>query len=89
MSEGSRNALSWAGLVRGNVAERAALPLVWGLTVLVFSILKPDTFPTRSNFLVNIFGTQAVQVVVALALIFPLVTGDSTSRSRRTSRSAR
>ena len=76
MSEGSRNGLSWAGFVRGNVAERAALPLVWGLTVLVFSMLKPDTFPTRSNFLVNIFGTQAVQVVVALALIFPLVTGD-------------
>ena len=46
MSERSRKALSLAGLVRGNVAERAALPLVWGLTVFVFSIFKPDTFPT-------------------------------------------
>lgn len=63
-------------LFRGNAAERAALPIVWGLTVLVFSILKPDTFPTQGNFLINIFGTQAVQVVLALALILPLVTGD-------------
>lgn len=68
--------LSWSALTRANVPERAALPIVWGLTVLVFSMLKPDTFPTRSNFLVNIFGTQAVQVVLALALIIPLVTGD-------------
>ena len=63
-------------LFGGNAAERAALPIVWGLTVLVFSILKPDTFPTQGNFLINIFGTQAVQVVLALALILPLVTGD-------------
>lgn len=63
-------------LMPGNLAERVALPIVWGLTVLVFSILKPDTFPTQGNFLINIFGTQAVQVVLALALIIPLVTGD-------------
>lgn len=77
MSEGTPGkALSRANFVRGNIAERAALPVIWALTVLVFSILKPDTFPTKSNFLINIFGTQAVQVVLGLALILPLVTGD-------------
>lgn len=77
MSEGTPGkALSRANFVPGNIAERAALPVIWALTVLVFSILKPDTFPTKSNFLINILGTQAVQVVLGLALILPLVTGD-------------
>jgi ribose transport system permease protein len=74
MSMGSK--LSWSALKRANVPERAALPIVWGLTVLVFSILKPNTYPTQGNFLINIFGTEAVKVVLALALILPLVTGD-------------
>ncbi len=66
----------WRGALPGNLPERLALPAVWAVTVLAFSIAKPDTFPTRSNFFVNIFGSQAVQVVLALALIIPLVTGD-------------
>lgn len=60
----------------GDVAERAALPAAWLATVVAFSIAKPDTFPTTDNFLINIFGTQAVQVVLALALIIPLVAGE-------------
>jgi ribose transport system permease protein len=59
-----------------DLAERAALPIAWIVTVVVFSILKPDTFPTKGNFFINIFGTQAVQVVLALALIIPLVAGE-------------
>ena len=60
----------------GDVAERAALPAAWLATVVAFSIAKPDTFPTTDNFLINIFGTQSVQVVLALALIIPLVAGE-------------
>jgi ribose transport system permease protein len=70
-------ATAWFQRIRpGNAAERLALLGVWGATVLAFSIAKPDTFPTTDNFFINIFGTQAVQVVLALALILPLVSGD-------------
>ena len=74
---GRAEAAQWYHRVRlGDVAERIALPVVWAVTVLAFSIAKPDTFPTTDNFFINIFGTQAVQVVLTLALILPLVTGD-------------
>lgn len=70
-------AVAWLRRIRlGNAAERTALLAVWAATVLAFSIAKPDTFPTTDNFFINIFGTQAVQVVLALALILPLVSGD-------------
>jgi ribose transport system permease protein len=58
------------------MAERLALPVVWGITIIVFTILRPTTFATTDNLLVNILGTQAVQVVLALALIIPLVAGE-------------
>jgi ribose transport system permease protein len=57
-------------------AERLALPGVWIVTIIVFTILRPDTFATTDNLFVNILGTQAVQVVLALALIVPLVAGE-------------
>ena len=63
-------------LLNRDMAERAALPVVWIVTIVVFTILKPDTFLTSDNMFVNIFGTQAVQVVLALALIVPLVAGE-------------
>lgn len=70
-------ATAWLRRIRpGNAAERLALLGVWGATVIAFSIAKPNTFPTTDNFFINIFGTQAVQVVLALALILPLVSGD-------------
>jgi ribose transport system permease protein len=59
-----------------DMAERLALPVVWGITIIVFTILRPTTFATTDNLLVNILGTQAVQVVLALALIIPLVAGE-------------
>lgn len=59
-----------------DLAERAALPIIWIVTFIVFSALRPETFPTKANVFVNIFGTQAVPVVLALALLLPLVAGD-------------
>src|SRR5680860_1410781 len=65
-----------AGLASRETAERLALPAVWIVTIIVFTILRPDTFATTDNIFVNILGTQAVQVVLALALIVPLVAGE-------------
>ena len=43
--------------------------------ILLFSILKTDLFPTVANFS-TIFGSQAVLVMLALALVIPLTAGD-------------
>jgi ribose transport system permease protein len=58
-----------------DVAERYALLAAWGVTCVVFGILRPDTFLTTSNF-TTIFGSQAILVVLALALLPPLTAGD-------------
>jgi ribose transport system permease protein len=55
--------------------ERYALLAAWGITCVVFGILRPDTFLTTSNF-TTIFGSQAILVVLALALLPPLTAGD-------------
>jgi ribose transport system permease protein len=57
------------------MAERLALPVAWGILCIVFSIVRPDTFPTVDNF-ATIFGSQAVLVVLTLALLVPLTAGD-------------
>ena len=57
--------------------QRYALIIVWGFVVLLFSVIPATsgTFPTVGNFS-TIFGTQAVILVVTLALLVPLVAGD-------------
>ena len=50
--------------------------MAWLITIVVFGLLRPDTFLTSDNFFVNILGTQAVQVMLALALVIPLVAGE-------------
>ena len=59
----------------GHYLERYALLGVWAVVVVVFGILRPDTFLTTSNFS-TIFGSQAVLVVLTLALLTPLTAGD-------------
>ena len=58
-----------------DLLERYALLAVWGVVVVVFGILRPDTFLTTANFS-TIFGSQAVLVVLTLALLPPLTAGD-------------
>ena len=58
-----------------DLGERYALLAVWGVVVVVFGILRPDTFLTTSNFS-TIFGSQAILVVLTLALLPPLTAGD-------------
>ncbi|MCP9486024.1 MAG: ABC transporter permease [Gaiellaceae bacterium MAG52_C11] len=58
-----------------DLLERYALLAVWGIVVVVFGILRPDTFLTTANFS-TIFGSQAILVVLTLALLPPLIAGD-------------
>jgi ribose transport system permease protein len=55
--------------------QKYALILAWLLVVIVFSLLKPDTYATSGNFQ-TIFGSQAVLLILALGLIVPLTSGD-------------
>jgi ribose transport system permease protein len=56
-------------------AERAALPTVWIVLIIVFSVLKHETFLTWAN-VSNILGSQAVLFVLALAALMPSFVGD-------------
>jgi ribose transport system permease protein len=58
-----------------DLIERYALLVVWLGVIVVFGILRPDTFLTTANFS-TIFGSQAILVVLTLALIVPLTAGD-------------
>jgi ribose transport system permease protein len=61
--------------VWGRIGERVALPFVWGLIIIVFGALRPDTFLTTGNFSA-MFSSQTSLLVLALALIIPLTAGD-------------
>jgi ribose transport system permease protein len=67
---GPRRRLSVARLV-----ETYAVVGAWAVVIVVFSFLRPDTFLTSENF-ATIFGSQAVLVVLTLALLIPLAAGD-------------
>jgi ribose transport system permease protein len=64
-----------SGLKPADIFQRYALLLAWGIVVLVFCLLRPDTYATSANFQ-TIFGSQAVLLILALGLILPLTTGD-------------
>ena len=56
-------------------AERFALPAVWLVVIIVFSVLRPSSFFTMGNF-ASMFGSQAVIAILTLGLIVPLTSGD-------------
>ncbi|HEX5145462.1 MAG TPA: ABC transporter permease, partial [Conexibacter sp.] len=58
-----------------DLLQRFGLLVVWAAVIVVFGVLKPDTFLTGENFS-TIFGSQSVLVVLTLALIVPMTTGD-------------
>lgn len=59
----------------GDWLARASVPIAWALVVIVFSALRPGTFPTIGTF-GAIFGSEAVLVIVTLGLLLPLRAGD-------------
>lgn len=56
-------------------AERYGLIVVWLLLIALFGAITPGTFLSWPNFS-TIFGSQAVLVVVTLAIIIPLTAND-------------
>jgi ribose transport system permease protein len=71
-AEGSRRRFKKPSLSAG---EAYALLAAWIFVVVLFSVLKPDTYFSSGNFQ-TIFGSQAVLLIVALGLVIPLTTGD-------------
>ncbi len=57
------------------LVEASILPGLWVVVVVIFGLVEPSTFLTTRNF-ANIFGSQAVLLVLALGLSVPLLTGD-------------
>lgn len=55
--------------------ERFGILIAWVVVVAIFSAIEPSKFLSVGN-MANIFGSQAVLVVVTLALIIPLTAGD-------------
>jgi ribose transport system permease protein len=60
---------------RLNFVQRIALPLAWVVIIIGFGIASPDVFLTAANFQ-TMLGSQAVLLVLTLALIVPLTAGD-------------
>lgn len=57
------------------IGERYGIIGLWAVMIVAFSLLRPVTFPTTTNF-ETIFGTQAVQLVITLGLIVSLTAGE-------------
>jgi ribose transport system permease protein len=58
-----------------DVVQRVALPVAWLLLIAGFGIANPDVFLTPATFQ-TMLGSQAVLLVLTLALIVPLTAGD-------------
>lgn len=56
-------------------AERFALIGVWVVVLVVFSLARPQTYPTAGN-LQGVLGSQAVLLVASLGVLLPLITGE-------------
>jgi len=59
------------------ILEAYALLLAWLGIIVIFSLIKPETFAQWSN-VSSILASNAILVVITLALIIPLTTGDLT-----------
>lgn len=57
------------------VTQRFGVVFVWMAIIVVFSIVRPDNFPTTSNF-TTLFASQAPLGILSLALLIPLIAGD-------------
>ncbi len=70
---GSRSGFS--RIFNARVAEASLLPFAFVLVIVGFGIARPDTFFQWSNF-TSIFGLNAVELVLVMALLIPLTNGD-------------
>ena len=70
IADGALRRIDWKHQV-----ERFALPAAWLLLIIIFGMLLPQTFLSWRTFS-TMLGSQAVLVVLALALLIPLTAGD-------------
>jgi ribose transport system permease protein len=61
--------------MNANQIQRYALVGAWALVIVIFAVFGPGVFFTWGNF-TNIFGSQAVAVLLTLGLLIPLTAGD-------------
>ncbi|HEX6285959.1 MAG TPA: ABC transporter permease [Acidimicrobiia bacterium] len=69
-----RQGQATAGRSEPGLAERYALPVLFLILIVGFSLALPDTFASVAN-LRAILTTQAVPAIAAMALMLPLVAG--------------
>lgn len=63
------------GASRLDMVQRVALPVAWLFLIVGFGIANPGVFLTAATFQ-TMLGSQAVLLVLTLALIVPLTAGD-------------
>lgn len=61
--------------IGGRSLEPVALPMTWIAVIILFSILRPQVFPTTADA-ASILSSQAVLVVLTLGVLAPLTVGD-------------
>jgi len=68
-----------AGAVRipgpAELADRYGILVAWAAIIALFAVLEPNTFFTFANLRI-VLGTQAVLLILALALLLPLTVGE-------------
>src|ERR1700730_9024621 len=61
--------------MNSNQIQRYALVGAWALVIVIFAVFGPSVFFTWGNF-TNIFGYQAVAVLLTFGLLIPPTAGD-------------
>jgi ribose transport system permease protein len=62
-------------VVASLLSDRFALVLAWIGVIVLFSVLRPDTFASTAN-LKTILSSQSVLVIISLAVVVPLTVGE-------------
>jgi ribose transport system permease protein len=57
------------------LADRYGILVAWAAIIALFTVLEPNTFFTLANLRI-VLGTQAVLLILALALLLPLTVGE-------------
>lgn len=69
-AESTRSRVPWMVL-----GERFGLPVILGAVIAYFTVTQPETFASSGNWTV-ILASQSVTLVLALALMIPLLSGN-------------
>ena len=70
-----RSRARWRPPSFADLADQYGILVAWAIIIALFTVIEPDTFFTFAN-LKTILGTQAVLLILALALLLPLTVGE-------------